>query len=51
VDCEVKPCTVAAGRVPASPRLRFDTVSRRWLGRFEAKVEAGERPVGILSYG
>lgn len=32
---------LAAGRVPASLRLRFDTVSRRWLGRFEAKVEAG----------
>jgi integrase len=34
---------LAAGRVPASPRLRFDTVSRRWLNRFEAKVAAGER--------
>jgi glucose/arabinose dehydrogenase len=42
---------LAAGRVPASPRLRFGTVSRQWLGRFEAKVEAGERAVGILSYG
>jgi integrase len=34
---------LAAGRVPASPRLRFDTVAGRWLGRFEAKVAAGER--------
>jgi hypothetical protein len=31
------------GRVPASPRLRFDTVAGRWLARFEAKVAAGER--------
>lgn len=32
-----------AGRVPASPRLRFDTVADWWLERFEAKVAAGER--------
>ncbi len=32
-----------AGRVPASPRLRFDTVAGRWLEHFEAKVAAGER--------
>ena len=35
--------TLAAGRVPASPRLRFDTVAGWWLERFEAKVAAGER--------
>lgn len=34
---------LAAGRVPASPRLRFDTVAGWWLERFEAKVAAGER--------
>jgi len=32
-----------AGRVPASPRLRFDTVAGWWRERFEAKVAAGER--------
>jgi integrase len=32
-----------AGRVPASPRLRFDTVGGWWRERFEAKVLAGER--------
>lgn len=32
-----------AGRVPASPRLRFDTVAGWWLDRFAAKVAAGER--------
>jgi len=31
------------GEVPASPRLRFDTVADWWLVRFEAKVAAGER--------
>lgn len=31
------------GEVPASPRLRFDTVAGWWLARFEAKVAAGER--------
>jgi integrase len=31
------------GQVPASPRLRFDTVAARWSERFEAMVEAGER--------
>lgn len=31
------------GRLPASPRLRFDTVAGRWLERFEEKVAAGER--------
>ncbi len=34
---------LAAGRIPASPRLRFDTVAGWWLARFEAKVAAGER--------
>jgi integrase len=29
---------LAGGRVPASPRLRFDTVAGWWLERFEAKV-------------
>jgi integrase len=33
----------SAGRVPVSPRLCFETVVRWWLGRFEAKVAAGER--------
>ncbi|MGN6258706.1 MAG: tyrosine-type recombinase/integrase [Solirubrobacterales bacterium] len=32
-----------AGRVPASPRLRLDTVAGRWSARFEAMVAAGER--------
>lgn len=32
-----------AGRVPASPHLRFDTVASRWSERFEAMVAAGER--------
>jgi hypothetical protein len=32
-----------AGRVPASPRLRLDTVAARWSKRFEAMVAAGER--------
>lgn len=32
-----------AGRVPASPRLRLDTVAGRWSSRFEAKVAVGER--------
>ena len=31
------------GRVPVSPRLRFETVAGWWLERFEAKVAAGER--------
>jgi len=31
------------GKVPVSPRLRFETVAGRWLERFEAKVAAGER--------
>jgi integrase len=34
---------LAAGRVPASPRLRFDTVAARWSERFAAMVAAGER--------
>ena len=34
---------LAAGKVPASPRLRFDTVAGWWRGRFEAKVAAGVR--------
>ena len=29
--------------LPASPRLTFGEVARRWLGEFEAKVAAGER--------
>lgn len=32
-----------AGRVPASPRLRLDTVAGRWSVRFQAMVAAGER--------
>lgn len=32
-----------AGRVPASPRLRLDTVAARWSERFEAMVAAGDR--------
>jgi integrase len=32
-----------AGKLPVSPRLRFETVAGRWLQRFEAKVAAGER--------
>jgi len=31
------------GKLPVSPRLRFETVAGRWLERFEAKVAAGER--------
>jgi integrase len=34
---------LAAGRVPASPRLRFDTVTARWSERFESMVAAGQR--------
>lgn len=34
---------VQRGVVPASPRLRFDTAVAWWLGRFEARVAAGER--------
>jgi integrase len=34
---------LASGQLPASPRLRFDTVTGWWLERFEAKVAAGER--------
>jgi hypothetical protein len=34
---------LAAGRVPASPLLRFDTVAAWWRERFEAKVAVGER--------
>jgi hypothetical protein len=34
---------LAAGQVPASPRLRLDTVAARWSERFEAMVAAGER--------
>jgi integrase len=36
------------GRVPASPRLRFDTVAGWWLDRFEAKVAAGKRHARTL---
>ena len=32
-----------ASRVPASPRLRLDTVAAHWSKRFEAMVAAGER--------
>jgi integrase len=31
------------GKVPLSPRLRFETVAGWWVERFEAKVDAGER--------
>jgi len=31
------------GKLPVSPRLRFETVAGWWLERFEAKVAAGER--------
>jgi hypothetical protein len=31
------------GRVPASPRLRLDTVAAYWSKRFEAMVASGER--------
>jgi integrase len=31
------------GKVPVSPRLRFETVAGWWLERFEAKVGVGER--------
>ena len=31
------------GKVPVSPRLRFETVAGWWAERFEAKVAAGER--------
>jgi integrase len=31
------------GKVPVSPRLRFETAAGWWLERFEAKVAAGER--------
>lgn len=37
-----------AGRVPASPRLRFDTVAGRWRERFEAMVEVGDRHARTL---
>jgi hypothetical protein len=32
-----------AGRVPASPHLRLDTVASLWSERFEAMVAAGDR--------
>jgi integrase len=31
------------GKLPVSPRLRFEAVAGWWLDRFEAKVAAGER--------
>jgi hypothetical protein len=31
------------GKVPVSPRLRFETVAGWWVKRFETKVAAGER--------
>lgn len=34
---------LAAGKVPASPRLRLDTVATRWTARFEAMVAADQR--------
>jgi integrase len=37
-----------AGRVPASPRLRFDTVAGWWSERFKAMVEAGDRHARTL---
>lgn len=36
------------GKVPVSPRLRFETVAGWWLERFEAKVAAGERHTRTL---
>lgn len=36
------------GQVPASPRLRFDTVAGWWRERFEAMVEAGDRHARTL---
>lgn len=39
---------IEAGRVPVSPRLRFDTVAGWWLEHFEAKVIAGERHARTL---
>jgi hypothetical protein len=36
------------GKVPVSPRLRFETVAGWWLERFEAKVAAGERHLRTL---
>ena len=37
-------------RLPASPRLTFGEVARRWLGEFEAKVAAGERRERTLEH-
>lgn len=34
---------MAAGQVPASPRLRFDSVAARWSERFAAIGAASER--------
>ena len=36
--------------LPASPRLTFGEVARRWLGEFEAKVAAGERRERTLEH-
>jgi len=36
--------------LPASPRLTFGEVARRWLGEFEAKVSAGERRERTLEH-
>jgi hypothetical protein len=41
-----RPALIAAtheGKVPVSPRLRFETVAGWWVERFQAKVAAGER--------
>jgi hypothetical protein len=35
--------SLAAGRVPASPRLRLDSVVAGWSERFESMVAAGDR--------
>jgi hypothetical protein len=41
--CSAKTAATREGKVPVSPRLRFETVAGQWLERFEAKVAAGER--------
>jgi len=38
------------GRLPASPRLTFGEVARRWLHEFEGKVAAGERRERTLEH-
>ena len=36
--------------LPASPRLTFGEVARRWIGEFEAKIAAGERRERTLEH-